>query len=91
LSDLRSKLGKHEKLIGTVASFLAIVMFFALVEVFISNLKGESEILIQPAATALCCAVWVVYAIIRKDKFLLLPNILGSALGVATVIAKFIG
>jgi len=35
-------------MIGAIASTLAVVMFFSLLEVFFSNLRGNSNIFIQP-------------------------------------------
>jgi len=80
---------KHEKIIGGVASFLATVMFIALIEIFISNVQGKSDIFIQPLAAALSGFVWVWYSYARKDIFIFIPNILSLVLGVATAFSAF--
>ncbi len=89
-NSFQEKLKKKEKLIGSIASTLAIIMFFALIEVFISNLNGESNIYIQPTATAFNGFFWSLYAYGRKDKFLLIPNLLALFLGILTAGAAFI-
>lgn len=83
-------LKKNEKIIGSIASVLAIIMFFSLIEVFVSNIRGESKIFIQPTATAFNGFFWSLYAYGRKDWFLLVPNLLALILGVATAISAFI-
>ena len=47
-------LRKNEKIIGSIASVMAIIMFFSLIEILISNIQGNSNIFIQPLATAIC-------------------------------------
>ena len=81
---------KNEKIIGSIASALAIIMFISLIEVFMSNLNGESKIFIQPIATAFNGFFWSLYAYGRKDWFLLAPNVLACLLGAITAISAFI-
>ncbi|PLX21013.1 hypothetical protein C0584_04485 [Candidatus Parcubacteria bacterium] len=83
-------LKKKEKVIGSIASFLAIVMFVALIEVFMSNLRGDSRIIIQPLATAFNGFFWSLYAYGRKDYFLLVPNLLALILGALTVVSVYV-
>lgn len=90
MNKFQEKLKANEKIIGTIASILAIVMFFSLIEVLISNLNGTSKIFIQPIATAVNGIFWSLYAYGRKDYFLLIPNILAFAIGTLTAIAAFI-
>ena len=71
MKSLQEKFKQHEKIIGTVASILAVVMFFALIEILISNIRGESNIYVQPIATAFNGLFWTMYAYGRKDYFLL--------------------
>ncbi|MDD3190661.1 MAG: SemiSWEET family transporter [Candidatus Pacebacteria bacterium] len=56
----------------------------------ISNLHGNSRIIIQPSATAINGFFWSLYAYGKKDKFLLIPNLLALILGIMTVIVVFI-
>ncbi len=90
MNSLQKKLKQNEKVIGSIASALAIIMFFSLIEIFISNLNGKSEIYIQPFATAVNGIFWSLYAYGKQDYFLLIPNVLAIVLGTLTVIAAFI-
>jgi hypothetical protein len=83
-------LQKNEKIIGTIASLLAIVMFLSLIEVLLSNVRGDSAIFIQPLATAFNGFFWSLYAYGRKDWFLLVPNVLACILGVITAGSIFV-
>lgn len=87
MNKLQVRLKKNEKIIGTIASILAVVMFFSLIEILISNINGQSKILIQPLATAVNGIFWTLYAYGRKDYFLLIPNVLAFVLGTATAAA----
>ncbi len=89
-NNLQITLEKNQKTIGFVASILAIIMFVSLIEVLLSNMRGESRIIIQPLATALNGFVWTLYAYGRKDYFLLIPNVLALILGAATTLVIFI-
>jgi hypothetical protein len=83
-------LKSNEKIIGSIASALAIIMFISLVEVLISNMQGDSRIFIQPIATAFNGFFWSLYAYGRKDWFLLVPNILACVLGAITAVSAFL-
>ena len=88
--SIQEKLKQNEKIIGTIASALKIIIFISLIEVFISNMQGKSSILIQPLATALNGFFWSMYAYGRKDYFLLIPNLLALFLGVLTALSAII-
>jgi len=90
MNKLQRSLKKNEKTIGTVASILAIIMFFSLIEILISNLNGTSKIYIQPIATSINGLFWSMYAYGRKDYFLLIPNLLALTIGFMTAIVVFI-
>jgi len=83
-------LKKNEKIIGSIASILAIIMFASLIEILLSNIRGNSKIFIQPLATAFNGFFWGLYAYSRKDWFLLIPNILACVLGAITAAYAFI-
>lgn len=83
-------LKKNEKIIGGIASVLAIVMFTSLIEILASNVRGDSHIFVQPIATAFNGFFWSLYAYGRKDWFLLVPNILACVLGIITGISAFV-
>jgi hypothetical protein len=84
---LRDFILKHEKIIGTLASIFAIIMFFSLIEILISNVRGDSAIFIQPIATSINGLFWGAYAYGRRDWFLFVPNILALTLGILTALA----
>lgn len=62
-------LKKNEKINGTIASMLSIIMFFSLIEIFISNIQGKSRIFVQPLATALNGFFWSLYGYGKKIDF----------------------
>ena len=88
--SVRSFIQKHEKQIGSVASIIAIVMFISIVEIALSNFRGESHIVIQPTATAVSGLLWSLYAYGHSDWFLLAPNIAALVLGTLTVVSAFV-
>lgn len=88
-NSFQETLKKNEKIIGTIASILAIIMFFSLIEILMSNLRGDSKIFIQPLATAFNGFFWSLYAYGRKDWFLLVPNVLALILGTITAVSVF--
>jgi len=90
MNNIQKKLKKNEKVIGTIASILAVIMFFSLIEILLANLSGESDIYIQPIATAFNGFFWSLYAYGRKDNFLLIPNVLALLLGFFTTVAAFV-
>ncbi len=89
-NSFQTTLKKNEKVIGGIASVLAIIMFTSLIEVFISNIRGESRIFVQPLATAFNGFFWSLYAYGRKDWFLLVPNLLALILGILTAMSVFL-
>jgi hypothetical protein len=90
MNKLQKSFRKNEKMIGAIASTLAVVMFFSLLEVFFSNLRGNSNIFIQPLATAFNGLFWTMYAYGRKDWFLVVPNFLAMILGTVTTVSAFV-
>jgi hypothetical protein len=88
--SLQTKLKKYEKIIGGVASLLAVIVSLSLVEVLTSNIRGESRIFFQPLATAVNCFFWCLYSYGKKDWFLLIPNSVGFILGVLTAISAIV-
>lgn len=89
-NKFQNYLEEHQKTIGVIATPIAIIMFASLIEVLLSNLRGDSKIIIQPMATAVNGFIWTLYAYGRKDYFLLIPNILALVLGTLTTVVAFI-
>lgn len=90
LKKLKKYIKKHEKTIGFIAATLGVIMFISLIEVLISNIRGQSTIFIQPLATAVNGFFWSLYAFSIKDRFVLIPNLLALVLGIMTAISAFV-
>ncbi len=88
--NFRAMIQKHEKALGTIGSVLAIIMFISLLEIAVSNFRGESDIIIQPTMVFFSGFVWSLYAYGRKDWYLFLPNALAVLLGALTVFSALI-
>lgn len=88
-NSFQERIRKHEKIIGSIASTVAVIMFISLIEVFSSNVQGKSNIFIQPLATAFNGFFWCLYAYGKKDRFLLIPNLLALVLGIITALSAF--
>ena len=81
---------RHEYKLGIVATVVAVLMFTSLVEVFLSNLNNQSAILLMPSITVLNGFLWCLYAYVRQDLFVFIPNVVAMVLGTLTVIAVYI-
>lgn len=81
---------RHEKVLGSIASLISIAMFFSLIEIFISNLQGKSNIFIMPLIAVANGFFWSMYAYGKKDWFLFVPNGLAVVLGSMTAISAFV-
>jgi hypothetical protein len=73
---LREYLEKKESTIGLFGAALSVIMFVSLLEICLSNMRGETNIIIQPIATAINCLCWVLYGFSKRDNFIMLPNML---------------
>ena len=90
LHNFQQYLGKHQNTIGLIASLLSTIMFLSLIEMLLSNLRGDSKVIVQPLATAMNGFMWILYAYRLKDYFLLIPSVFGFFLGILTTLAVFI-
>ncbi len=79
------KLNK-EKFLATGCLTLTFFMFIAIIEIGISNFKGETFIWIQPLATFLNCSLWTGYGFLKRDNVIIAPNIAGIIIGFISVI-----
>ncbi|UAK26302.1 SWEET family sugar transporter [Sphingomonas nostoxanthinifaciens] len=69
--------------LGWAATVGSLVMYFSFIDQIVRNLHGEKGSMILPAATCLCCALWVSYGWVRglRDWPIVLANIPGVVLG----------
>jgi len=89
-NSFRTTLQKYEKAIGTTASVLATIMFITLIEVLVTNFRGETNTIVLPTATAFNGLFWTLYGYSKKDLIIIIPNSIGLILGLLTAIAAFI-
>lgn len=74
------------KLFGALGAAMAVLMFVALIEVLMSNYRGDSQIWIQPLATLINCLCWWAYGVGRHDWFVITPQVFGIVLAAATLV-----
>ncbi len=76
------------KIIGWMASFMAVAMYVSYIDQIKLNLSGNSGSVVQPVVTVLNCSLWILYASLpkRKDLPLIICNIPGVILGFITAI-----
>lgn len=74
------------KLFGTLGAAMAVLMFVALLEVLMSNYRGDSAIWVQPLATLINCLCWLAYGVGRHDWFVITPQLFGIVLAFATLL-----
>lgn len=81
---------RRTSLFGALGAAMAILMFIALIEVFLSNWRGDSAIWMQPAATLFNCICWLGYGLGIRDWFVITPQLFGIVLSVATIAAVLV-
>jgi hypothetical protein len=69
---------------------MASAMMLSILEIFLSNLRGDTAIIIQPMATFLSGVVWGLYGYGKRDIFILIPNALALFLGFITVLSALV-
>lgn len=84
---IKSFIQKNEKVIGNMGAIIGSLMFLSLIEVFLSNFRGNSDIFWQPTFTAINGALWAMCGISKRDPRLILPNSLGFILGIVTALS----
>lgn len=78
---------RHTDLFGALGAAMAVLMFVALIEVLLSNWRGDSAIWLQPLATLINCGCWFAYGLGKRDWFVITPQIFGVVLSIATLLA----
>lgn len=71
-------------ILGWVATFTAVCMYFSYLEQISLNLADNKGGIIQPLATALNCSLWVSYGLLKekRDYPVALANFPGVVLGI---------
>ena len=88
-NDPRPFFERYTQLFGSLGALMAIVMFVALIEVLLTNYRGDSAIWIQPLATLVNCGCWLAYGLGRHDWFVITPQLFGIVLAAATLVVAF--
>lgn len=72
--------------IGWAASLMGVIMFLTFVDQIRLNIAGQSGSLVLPLATALNCAMWILYASLKAkpDWPIVVCNALGVLMGLVT-------
>ena len=74
---------KQIKVLGWLASSLAILMYVSYIPQIIGNLNGNKTSFIQPLVAAINCTIWVCYGFFKKNRDLplALANLPGIIFG----------
>ncbi len=74
---------KQLRMIGVLASTMAILMYVSYIPQIMDNLNGNKTYFLQPLMAAFNCMAWMAYAVCRekKDWPLAVANVPGIILG----------
>jgi uncharacterized protein with PQ loop repeat len=77
--------------LGWTATVGSLVMYFSFTDQIVRNLHGEKGSVILPAATTVCCALWMAYGLLRpgRDWPVVVANVPGVVLGAVTFATAF--
>jgi uncharacterized protein with PQ loop repeat len=69
--------------LGWAATVGSLVMYFSFLDQIVRNLHGEKGSMILPAATTVCCSLWMLYGWLRpgRDWPIVVANLPGVVLG----------
>ena len=78
--------------IGWIASIMGMLMFLSYLDQIRLNISGQTGSIILPIVTTINCLFWVLYGFLKpkKDWPIILCNVLGIVLGIATAITAII-
>ena len=79
---------KQEKVLGWVATFMAVCMYVAYVPQIVSNLNGQAGNPLQPLVAAINCSLWVYYGLFKSSRDL--PLAAANAPGIFFGLAAFV-
>ena len=79
---------KQIKVLGWLASTLAILMYVSYIPQIMGNLNGNKTSFIQPLVASINCIIWVVYGLFKKEKDLpiIFANLPGIIFGLTATI-----
>ncbi|MDR2221840.1 MAG: SWEET family sugar transporter [Flavobacteriaceae bacterium] len=69
------------RILGIVATVMAIAMYVSYIPQIIGNLNGNKSDYIQPLVAAINCSLWVLYGIKKKDWPIAAANAPGILFG----------
>lgn len=75
-------------ILGWVATFTAVCMYVSYLEQIGMNLDGQKGGLLQPLATAINCALWVGYGLLKAKRDI--PVALANSPGVVLGLISFV-
>jgi uncharacterized protein with PQ loop repeat len=75
--------GSAIRKLGWAATAGSIVMYFSFLDQIALNLQGHKGSVILPAATAVCCSLWLLYGWLQpqRDWPIVVANLPGVVLG----------
>ncbi len=73
---------KFIRILGIVASVMAVAMYVSYLPQIMANLNGQKGDYFQPLIAAINCSLWVLYGIKKKDKPILIANSPGVIFGI---------
>ena len=59
---------EQEKVLGWVATFMAVCMYVAYIPQIVNNLDGHPGNPLQPLVAAINCSLWVYYALFKPSR-----------------------
>ena len=78
--------------IGWFASFMGAAMYFSYIDQIRLNISGQAGSVVLPIITTINCISWILYGSlkIKRDWPIIVANIPGVILGVATAVTAII-
>lgn len=81
---------KFIRIVGIVATVMAIAMYVSYIPQIIGNLNGNKSDYIQPLVAAINCTLWVMYGFKKKDWPIALANAPGVLFGLFACITALV-
>lgn len=81
---------KFIRVLGIVATVMAIAMYVSYIPQIIGNLNGNKSDYIQPLVAAINCSLWVLYGFKKRDLPIAFANAPGVLFGLFACITALI-